>query len=137
MFFKSTYHRNPETGKMESYYRLVESFRDKNDIVRNRAIVTAGFIDYLSAEELNYIQKKLTEKSSGKNSLFEDDFQDYLWEYIDELYAKILKSNKIDASNSSKKDIHSFDLNSFKHTEARELGGEWMSLQTLQQLKIN
>ncbi|WP_218043746.1 IS1634 family transposase [Flavobacterium gawalongense] len=122
---------------MESYYRLVESFRDQNDIVRNRTIVTAGFIDYLSAEELNYIQKKLTEKLNGKNSLFEDDLQEHLWEYIDELYFKILKSNKIDNSHSSKKDMHNVDLNSLKHTEARELGGEWMSLQTLKQLKID
>ncbi|MFV7236593.1 IS1634 family transposase [Flavobacterium sp. ZB4R12] len=122
---------------MESYYRLVESFRDQNDIVRNRTIVTAGFIDHLSAEELNYIQKKLTEKLNGKNSLFEDDLQEHLWEYIDELYFKILKSNKIDNSHSSKKDMHNVDLNSLKHTEARELGGEWMSLQTLKQLKID
>lgn len=137
MYFKSTFRRNPETGKMESYYRLVESFRDQNDIVRNRTIVTAGFIDHLTAEELNYIQKKLTEKLNGKNSLFEDDFQEHLWEYIDELYSKILKSNKIDNSHSSQKDIHSVDLNTLKHTEARELGGEWMSLQTLKQLKID
>lgn len=137
MYFKSTFRRNPETGKMESYYRLVESFRDQNDIVRNRTIVTAGFIDHLSAEELNYIQKKLTEKLNGKNSLFEDDLQEHLWEYIDELYFKILKSNKIDNSHSSKKDMDNVDLNSLKHTEARELGGEWMSLQTLKQLKID
>jgi hypothetical protein len=137
MYFKSNYRRNPETGKMESYYRLVESFRDQNDIVRNRTIVTAGFIDHLSAEELNYIQKKLTEKCSGKNGLFEDDFQDHLWKYIDELYGKIQKSNKIDNSHSSKKDIHTVDLNTLKHTQARELGGEWMSLQTLKQLKID
>lgn len=137
MYFKSTFRRNPETGKMESYYRLVESFRDQNDIVRNRTIVTAGFIDHLTAEELNYIQKKLTKKLNGKNSLFEDDFQEHLWEYIDELYSKILKSNKIDNSHSSQKDIHSVDLNTLKHTEARELGGEWMSLQTLKQLKID
>lgn len=137
MYFKSNFRRNPETGKMESYYRLVESFRDQNDTVRNRTIITAGFIDHLSAEELNYIQRKLTEKCSGKISLFDDDFQEYLWEYIDQLYDKILKSNKIDSHKSSKKDIHSVDLNSLKHTEAREIGGEWLSLQTLKQLKID
>ncbi len=137
MYFKSNYRRNPETGKMESYYRLVESFRDQNDSIRNRTIVTAGFIDHLSAEELNYIQKKLTEKCSGKSCLFEDDFKEHLWEYIDQLYGKIQKSNKIDNGNSSKKDIHTVDLNTLKHTQARELGGEWMSLQTLKQLKID
>ena len=137
MYFKSTHRRNPETQKKEWYYRLVESFRDQNDIIRNRTIVTAGFIDHLTAEELNYIQKKLTQKCSGKSNLFEDDFQEHLWVYIDDLYDKIKKSNKIDHSNSSKKDIHSVDLNSLKHTQARELGGEWMSLQTLKQLKID
>ena len=138
MYFKSTHRRNPETQKMEWYYRLVESFRDQNDIVRNRTIVTAGFIDHLTAEELNYIQKKLTQKCSGKNNLFdEDDFQEHLWEYIDDLYDKIQKTKKTDHSDFFIKDIHTVDLNSLKHTQARELGGEWMSLQTLKQLKID
>jgi hypothetical protein len=137
MYFKSTHRRNPESQKKEWYYRLVESFRDQNDVVRNRTIVTAGFIDHLSAEELNYIQKKLTEKCSGKTNLFEDASQEHLWVYIDDLYDKIKKSNKIDHSDNSKKDTHNVDLNSLKHTEALELGGEWMSLQTLKQLKID
>jgi hypothetical protein len=59
---------------MKSYYRLVESFHDQNDTVRNRTSVTAGFVDHLSAEGLNFIQRKLTEKCSGKSDLFQDDF---------------------------------------------------------------
>jgi hypothetical protein len=137
MYFKSTIRRNPETGNAESYYRLVESFRDHNDIVRNRTIVTAGFIDHLSAEELNYIQKKITQKLSNQNPLFEDDTWQHLWEYIDELYSKIIKSNKIDYNGTSKKDIHSVDLDTLKHTQVQELGAEWLSLQTLKQLKID
>ena len=138
MYFKSSHRRNPETGKLEWYYRLVESFRDQNDSIRHRTIVTAGFIDHLSAEELNYIQKKLTQKCCGIHDLFDnDDFQEHLWVYIDALFDKIKKSNKIDHSNSSKKDIHTVDLNTLKHTQASELGGEWMSLQTLKQLKID
>jgi hypothetical protein len=137
MYFKSTFRRNPETGNMESYYRLVESFRDQNDIVRNRTIVTAGFIDHFSAEELNCIQKKLSEKIAGKILLFEDASQKHLSTYINTLYLKIQKENKIDVLGTSKKDYCNVDLNSLRHTDARELGGEWLSLQALKQLKID
>lgn len=137
MYFKSTFRRNPETGKMESYYRLVESFRDHNDIVRNRTVVTAGFIDHLSAEELNYIQKKITQKLTHQSVLFEDDAQSHLLKYIEELYSKIIKSNKIDNNNASKKDIRQVDLNTLKHTQVQELGAEWLGLQTLKELKVD
>ena len=120
MFFKLTCRRNPQTEKVESYYRLVESYRDVNNFIRHRTIVTAGFIDHFSADELIFIQKNITDRISGKPILFVQDCDALLLEYADELYRKVLKSKSVD----SKKDFHYVDLDTLQHPEAKEFGGE-------------
>ena len=70
MFFKASCRRNPQTEKVESYYRLVESYRDANNYIRHRTIVTAGFIDHFTADELIFIQKNITDRINGKPILF-------------------------------------------------------------------
>ncbi|TRX32761.1 hypothetical protein FNW52_16545 [Flavobacterium sp. ZT3R18] len=57
MYFKASCRNNPQTQKVESYYRLVESYRDANNYIRHRTIVTAGFIDHFSADELILFKK--------------------------------------------------------------------------------
>ena len=137
MYFKASCRRNPQTDKVESYYRLVESYRDANNYIRHRTIVTAGFIDHYTAEELIFIQKNITDRVNGKPILIVEDSQAHLIEYADELYKKAVKDKKIDAKNDPAKDMVCVDLNSLKHLEAKELGGEWLGLQALKQLKMD
>ena len=137
MFFKLTCRRNPQTEKVESYYRLVESYRDANNFIRHRTIVTAGFIDHFSADELIFIQKNITDRISGKPILFVQDCDAHLLEYADELYYKALKNKKIDFKIDPEKDMAHVDLNTLQHPEAKEFGGEWLGFQALKQLKID
>ena len=59
MFFKSNDKYNHDEKAYQTHWRLVESYRDLDGVVRNRTIVNAGFIDHLSAEKLNSIQDQL------------------------------------------------------------------------------
>ncbi|MBP6386963.1 MAG: IS1634 family transposase [Pseudarcicella sp.] len=137
MYFKASCRRNPQTDKVESYYRLVESYRDVNNYIRHRTIVTAGFIDHFTAEELIFIQKNITDRVKGIPILIVEDSQTHLLDYADELYRKAVKDKKIDAKMDLAKDMARVDLNTIKHLEAKELGGEWLGLQALKQLKID
>lgn len=137
MYFKASCRRNPQTDKVESYYRLVESYRDANNYIKHRTIVTAGFIDHFTADELIFIQKNITDRVNGKPILLIEDSQTHLLEYADELYCKALKDKKIDANIDPAKDMVRVDLNTLKHLEAKELGCEWLGLQALKQLKID
>jgi hypothetical protein len=67
MFFKSNDKYNHDEKAYQTHWRLVESYRDVDGLVRNRTIVNAGFIDHLSAEKLNAIQKI----SKKTNQLFD------------------------------------------------------------------
>ena len=51
---------NPATGVYSGYYRLVESYRNSDDRVCHRTILNAGYLDELTTDQLNLIQKILT-----------------------------------------------------------------------------
>jgi hypothetical protein len=137
MYFKASCRNNPQTQKVESYYRLVESYRDANNYIRHRTIVTAGFIDHFTADELIFIQKNITDRINGKPILVVQDSDAHLLEYADELYLKALKSGKVDSKIDPEKDMAHVDLNTFKHLDAKEFGAEWLSFQALKQLKMD
>jgi predicted SprT family Zn-dependent metalloprotease len=137
MYFKASCRRNPLTEKVESYYRLVESYRDANNYIRHRTIVTAGFIDHFTAEELNFIQKNISDRINGKPVLIVQDSETHLLEYAHELYLKALKDKKIDYKIDPDKDMAHVDLNTLEHPHAKDFGAEWLGFQALKQLKID
>ena len=136
MFFKTNIKYNTSTCRHETHYRLVESYRDLHDCVRNRTIVNAGFIDHLSAEQLIAIQSILTDKVNGKQTF---DFQpdEEVNGCVSELFAKMVKEKKIDIvgmPSVSKKTL--VDFESIENKEVREFGAESISLQALEQLEL-
>lgn len=137
MFFKASCRRNPQTEKVESYYRLVESYRDSNNYIKHRTIVTAGFIDHFTADELIFIQKNITDRINGNPILFVQDADSQLLQYADELYYKALKDRKVDFKSNPNKDMAHVDLNTLAHPDAKEFGSEWLGFQALKQLKID
>lgn len=60
MYFKFSGRTNPRTKKFDSYYRLVESYRNAQGRVCHRTILNIGFIeDELRPEQLNIIARTL------------------------------------------------------------------------------
>ena len=136
MFFKTNIKYNADTQAHETYYRLVESFRDIYGSVRNRTIVNAGFIDHLSAEKLISIQAILSDKVKGKETIeFEKDEE--VSAHVNSLYAKMVKEKKIDIvgiSPPSTKIMVDFDT--IENKNVREFGAESIALQALEQLQL-
>lgn len=60
---------NPETNRYSGYYRLVESYRNSDNRVCHRTILNAGYLDELSTDQLNLIQKILTSKVNNHDQL--------------------------------------------------------------------
>ena len=77
MYFKVSMRTNPKTDRYSGYYRLVESYRNPCDMVCHRTILNAGYLDELNTDQLNLIQKILTEKvDHHEHPLFELPFTD-------------------------------------------------------------
>ena len=99
MYFKVSMRTNPATGVYSGYYRLVESYRNYCDRVCHRTILNAGYLDGLTTDELNLIQKILTTKVANHDKpLFELPYTDNstVIRYVDEFYNRMVAEKRID-----------------------------------------
>jgi len=139
---------NPATGVYSGYYRLVESYRNAVDRVCHRTILNAGYLDELTTDQLNLIQKILTAKvANHDNPLFELPYTDdtTVIRYVEEFYQRMVAEKRIDVlvekkdkkANRNGKDIQLIDLNSIRNKDVREVGAEWLSYQAMCQLQIS
>jgi len=148
MYFKVSMRTNPETKIYSGYYRLVESYRNYNDRVCHRTILNAGYLDELTTDQLNLIQKILTAKATNYDQpLFELPFTDdtTVLHYVDKFYKRMVAEKRIDVlvKNQEKKalksgkDLQTIDINSIRNKDIREIGAEWLSYQAMAQLEIS
>jgi transposase len=140
MFFKTASRINPDTGTLTIYYRLVENCRNVLGEVRQRSIMPVGFMEGITAEELWAVADGLNDKVSGGQTLFSGNT--LVQGYIDSLYERMVKEKRIDRLLDVKAkhvegDWQRIDLNSIHNRDVREVGAEWMSLQTLYKLGVD
>jgi len=84
MYFKATFRHNPRTGKSDWYYRLVESYRNVLDQVRQRTVLSVGFMDEFTQDPIDQIQAGISDRVVGQPSLFADrkvsEFVEYIYQ---------------------------------------------------------
>lgn len=137
MYFKSSGRHNPQTGCHDWYYRLVESYRNALGEVRQRTVLSVGFVDYLSADQLNQIADGLNLRIKGEQRLFEDS---EVTRQVALLYERLVKEKKVDRlieDKKKEKDWQTVDLNTLKNKDVREIGSEWVVAQAIEELGIS
>jgi len=135
MYFKASFRYNPKTQKTDWYYRLVESYRNSLYEVRQRTLLSVGFMDELSGDQIDQVQKGINDRISGQARLFNDSLVAH---YVEHIYQRLLQENKIDVlRKDTGKDYETIDLNTLKNKNVREVGSEWMTLQVIKQLGID
>ena len=140
MFFKTHSRIDPQTGRLSIYYRLVENSRNAVGGVSQRSIMAVGFMDDVSTEELHRIADRLNDRISGQGSLVAESVK--VREYVDHLYTRLVKERRIDRVLEARKELsrcdwQRIDMNSMENRDVRELGAEWICLQTLYRLQID
>ena len=131
---------NPKTGELSGYYRLVESYRNRDNRICHRTILSAGFLDELSGDQLKKIQQGLSLRIDGAdNTLFPDGHDPDATTYIDRFYQQMIKEKRIDVlpRNNKHKDRQTIDMDSLRNKDVREVGAEWLCYQAILQLKID
>jgi hypothetical protein len=147
MYFKVSGRHNPNTNKSGWYYRLVESYRNSEGRVCHRPMLNVGFLEGLTTDQMNLIQKILTQRvENANNVLFEIPISDdpIVNQYVDEYYNRLVAEKRIDIlidkpkkkPYAKGKDLEIVDLNSIRNKDVREIGAEWLSYQATEQLQI-
>ena len=109
--------------------------------------MNAGYLDGLSTDQLNLIQKILTAKVANYDKpLFELPYTEdtTVIRYVDEFYQRMIIEKRIDVLVEKRekkvlrrgKDLQMIDLNSIRNKDIREIGAEWLSYQAMRQLHI-
>ena len=139
---------NPKTQRDDWYYRIKESFRDLTGRVRSRIMLNVGFIEEAhSPEDIRDIGKCLNylHEHQGERDLFGCPFVDYN-EFVrskaEEFWTAMVKNGSIDAVKSAKEESRKkaerlVDVNTVRHTDARDVGAEWICLQAIRELEID
>lgn len=152
MYFTSVIRYSPEHGRELRYYKIKESFRDVLGRVHTRVMLTPGYLPDLCGDEIVQVRRGLTylmEESAlipGQQRIFSVDpragYSEKVRGYIDKFWNEILDSGKIDASresydNAERKARRLIDVNTVRHTDAREVGAENVCLQAIKELQID
>ena len=148
MHFISQLRYNPGSGRDEFYYRIKESFRDLTGRVRSRIMLNVGFIDEgHRPEDIRDIGKCLTylHEHQGESNLFGSPlshYNEFVQRKANEFWSEMVNNGNIDAvktvmEESRHKAERLVDVNTIKHTDAREVGAEWICLQAIRELEID
>ena|ERR1035437_6234328 len=108
--------------------------------------LNAGYLDALTTDQLNLIQKILTAKVSNYDKpLFELPYTDDLivLKYVDKFYTRMVAEKRIDVlvdkkekKKSKNSDLENIYISSIRNKDVREIGAEWLSYQAANQLQI-
>ena len=120
MYFKSSIRTSPSTGKIDSYYRLVESYRNVDDRVCHRTLLNVGFLENIQVEQLNKIQSHLNSRHKKQETLF-NETDVVVIEMVDQLWHRLVSEKRIDV-NWINKAARQIDADTIKHSNVREVG---------------
>jgi hypothetical protein len=136
MYFKASGRTNPSTQKYDSYYRLVESYRNETGRICHRTVLNVGFLnDELTPEQLNVIARTLTDMYQRKQSIF-PQADSLIAKWVTELWGKIVGGKRLDLTAYDPNN-RMVNADTLKHSNVREMGAEWMCYNTWQQLNID
>jgi transposase len=135
MYFKFSMRKHPQSGRLSGYYRLVESYRNADNRVCHRTILNVGFMEDFTPEQLNKIQKHLTDKYEQKASLFDQEEDLVVKQYVEDFWQRILSSKKLDIK-SAEKLSRMVNMDTLQHSNAREIGAENIAYRTWEKLNL-
>jgi transposase len=135
MYFKCSIRRNPETGAISGYYRLVESYRNGDGRICHRTILNVGFMEDTTVEQRHKIQAMLNDKYEMKQSVF-SEADPVVNSYVSALWRRIVEEKRLDVGTIEKRS-RMIDVETMEHSNAREAGSEWICHQTWERLGLS
>lgn len=135
---------NAKTDEKAPYYRLKESYRDVRGHVHSLIVLNIGFEPKLNVKNVQRIAVALTERFKRRNEgqLFPEKYEN-LSELerakADEYWKRMQTEGGIDRFDSKEADANReaaqyVDIESVEHTDARNVGAEWLCKQAIDEL---
>ncbi len=135
VYFRSSIRKNPSTGKLDGYYRLIESYRNIDGRTCHRTLLNIGFLEDVDVDQLNKVQAILNARHKKLESLFEEP-DPVVVEMAEALWRRLVSERRIDVGWADKA-ARRIDVDTIRHSNVREVGTEWMCLNAWNQLQVS
>ena len=134
MYLKVSFRHNRDVQDIAPYYRLVESYRNENDRVCHRTLLNIGFWPEATREQKDKVVDYLNSRYKSELGLFEESDQEVL-QWVNGFWNEMIEKKTTDRQAMEQR--HKLvKVESIKHTEAREIGTEWICATTWNNLKL-
>jgi len=136
---------NPNIGCEAPYYRLKESYRSVDGAVHSLIVLNIGFEPALKPHQMHRIAQALTSRFANRRYplMFEelDGLTDEERKYAESYWKRMIDEGHIDRFNkkeavANKEKEKYIDLDTVEHTDARDVGAEWLCKQTIDRLGL-
>ena len=144
MFIKTIVKTDKKSGKRYDYYRLCESYRIAGK-PRHRTILSLGLLDELKSKgERKLLADRIEDMIKGYNKLFISNKESHIEKYAKAFYSKIINQKLLDVKSSASAkqekeitDFQNININTLTTEQAKDIGSEWLTYQTIKQLKMD
>lgn len=137
---------NAQTDEKAPYYRLKESYRDVHGHVHSLIVLNIGFKPNLTVKNVQRIALALTErfKKRSDENLFTENYgnlNELELAKADEYWKRMRDEGGIDRFDNKEAKArseasHYVDIDSVEHTDARNVGAEWLCKQAMDELSL-
>lgn len=137
---------NAPTDEKAPYYRLKESYRDVHGHVHSLIVLNIGFKPNLTVKNVQRIALALTERFKKRNdeNLFTENYgnlNELELAKADEYWKRMRDEGGIDQFDNKEAKArseasHYVDIDSVEHTDARNVGAEWLCKQAMDELSL-
>jgi hypothetical protein len=134
MYLKASFRYNPDISDITAYYRLVESYRNQSDRVCHKTLLNIGFWPDATREQKNKVVDHLNERYKNELALFEE-VDEQVVEWVNMFWNEMIARQTIDRKTMEEKH-RLVKADTIKHKEAREIGTEWICVNTWNQLQL-
>lgn len=137
---------NAQTDEKAPYYRLKESYRNVHGHVHSLIVLNIGFKPNLTVKNVQRIALALTERFKKRNdeNLFTENYGNLNKLELakaDEYWKRMRDEGGIDRFDNKEAKArseasHYVDINSVEHTDAHNVGAEWLCKQAMDELSL-
>lgn len=137
MYIRKVSQKNNKTGKIYHTYRLVETYRNLDGKVRQRALLNLGTNFQTDVDDWKLLADRIEEILSGQTPLIERD--PLLEKTAQEITKRVIHrtSNPQLAEQKNISDYQEINVNTLENHNIKNVGAEYLGLSIARELKID
>jgi len=137
MYIRKVSQKNRRTGKSYCTYRLVETYRNRENKVRQRVMLNLGTKFNIDQNEWKLLADRIEEIMSGQGAIFE--YEPHIEKMAQNIAKRVIRrtANFTETKQEQIKNYQEIDVNTIENQNIRSIGAEYLGAETAKELKLD